>query len=53
MSSEKKKKHILLQMKVAKEIKSHSTALGNLTKREQTQQPAEYLKDMAEPVLTK
>lgn len=39
-------------MRAAKEIKPHGTALGNVTKREQTQQPAENQTDMAEPVLT-
>lgn len=47
-----KKRHIPLQMRAAKEIKSHSTALGNLTKQERTQQPAENQRDMAEAVLT-
>lgn len=39
-------------MRAPKEIKSNGTALGNLPKWEQTQQPADNQRDMAEPVLT-
>lgn len=52
MSKGEGKKHILLQMRAENEIKTHNTALGNLMKREQTQQPAENQRDMAEPLLT-